>query len=111
MKLAELRLDAEACTLRAIYFMRSDSGASDLLLLADIRKALLEIPKQILTFAGDVNRLLLPVFRANPSSQFLGRCMDEPSFAGDRHPLILPALSHRNSLAQEICDFSPAFQD
>jgi hypothetical protein len=28
---------AESCTLRAIYFTRVESGASDLLLLADIR--------------------------------------------------------------------------
>jgi hypothetical protein len=50
--------------------MRSDSGASDLLLLANIGKPLLEISNQVLALAGNVNRLFLATFRANPSSQF-----------------------------------------
>lgn len=47
-------------------------GASDLLLLTDIRNTLLEIRNQILAFTRYANGLLLPVFRANPGGQFFG---------------------------------------
>src|SRR4029077_553867 len=93
-----------------VLIVRSDLAFSFLLLLPNIRKTLLEIRNQILAFGGNVNRLFLTAFRTNPRGQLLGRSMNKPALAGDRHPLVLPALSHRWCLAQEFCDLSPAFQ-
>src|SRR5882724_10618162 len=74
-------------------------------------KARFQLAKQFLAFAGNVNRLFLAAFRANPRSQILRRCINKPAFASDRYPLVLPALRHRDRLAQEFRDLSPAFQD
>lgn len=65
------------------------------MLLADKRKTPFEIRNQVLAFAGDVNGGILPALRANPGGQSLRRGINEPPLAGDRHSLILPALSHR----------------
>lgn len=81
-----------------------------LLLLADKRKALLEVRNQVLALAGNVNRLFLPAFRSNPRGQFFGRGVNRPALPSHGHPRFLPALSDGNGLAEEFGDLSPTFQ-
>src|ERR1700687_4362713 len=81
-----------------------------LLLLADKRKALLEVRNQVLALAGNVNRLFLSAFRSNPSGQFFGRGENRPALPSDGHPRFLPALSNGNGLAEEFGDLCPTLQ-
>ena len=73
-------------------------------MLANIRKALLEIRNQLFALAGNVNRLTPAAFRANPVREFLGRGMHESALAGHRRwgppPLVQPELLRDGRLVE-----------
>jgi hypothetical protein len=48
-------------------------------------RAQLQVRNHVLALIGDVNGLFLSAFRADPSSQFFGRGIHEPTLASVRH--------------------------